>query len=75
MFICVQICKLGKEKNVRTVDISFLRWGIPAIPFGILIKAEDTEKNVLTLKNLLTREQFTDISVEEARKIILESKN
>lgn len=45
------------------------------IPFGILIKAEDAEKNVLTLKNLLTREQFTDISVEEAGKIILESKN
>jgi histidyl-tRNA synthetase len=52
-----------------------LRRGIPAIPFGILIKAEDAEKNVLTLKNLLTREQFTDISVEEAGKIILESKN
>jgi len=30
---------------------------------------------VLTLKNLLTREQFADISVEEAGKIILESKN
>ena len=45
------------------------------IPFGILIKAEDAEKNVLTLKNLLPREQFTDISVEEAGKIILESKN
>ena len=38
-------------------------------------KAEDAEKNVLTLKNLLTREQFTDIPVEEAGKIILESKN
>ena len=52
-----------------------MRWGIPAIPFEILIKTEDAEKNVLTLKNLLTREQFTDISVEEAGKIILESKN
>ena len=66
---------MGKEKNVKTVDNSFLRRGIQAISFGILIKAEDAEKNVLTLKNLLTREQFTDISVEEAGKIILESKN
>ena len=66
---------MGKEKDVKTVSISFLRWGIPAIPFGILIKAEDAEKNMLTLKNLLTREQFPDISVEEAGKNILESKN
>ena len=67
---------MGKEKDVKTVDNSFfLRRGIPAIPFGILIKAENEERNVLTLKNLLTREQFTDISVEEAGKIILESKN
>ena len=44
------------------------------IPFGIMIKAEDAENNVLTLKNLLTREQFANISVEEAGKIILESK-
>ena len=63
---------MGKEKNVKTVDNSFFAWGIPAISFGILIKAEDEEKNVLTLKNLLTREQFTDISEEEAGKIILE---
>ena len=39
------------------------------------VKAEDAEKNVITLKNLLTREQFTDISVEDAGKIILGSKN
>ena len=45
------------------------------IPFGIMIKAEDAENNVLTLKNLLTREQFANISVEEAGKIILEAKN
>ena len=44
------------------------------IPFGIMIKAEDAENNVLTLKNLLTREQFANISVEEAAKIILEAK-
>ena len=52
-----------------------MRRGIPAIPFGILIKAEDAEKKYAYTKNLLTREQFTDISEEEAGKIILESKN
>ena len=36
------------------------------IPFGILIKKEDADKNVLTLKNLLTREQFESITIEEA---------
>ncbi len=35
------------------------------IPFGIIIKAEDAENNVLTLKNLRTREQFEKISVQE----------
>lgn len=35
------------------------------IPFGIIIKAEDAENNVLTLKNLKTREQFEKISVQE----------
>lgn len=36
------------------------------VKWGILIKAEDAEKNVLTLKNLLTREQFAGISTKEA---------
>ena len=36
------------------------------VKWGILIKAEDAEKKVLTLKNLLTREQFAGISIEEA---------
>lgn len=42
-----------------------------AVPFGILIKPEDAEKNVMTLKNLATREQFTGLTVDEvAEKIV-----
>ena len=41
------------------------------IQFGILIKQEDADKNVLTLKNLKTRETFENISVEEAAKKII----
>lgn len=40
------------------------------VPFGILIKEEDASNNVLTLKNLGTREQFDSISLEEAIRII-----
>lgn len=40
------------------------------VPFGILIKAEDAEKNVLTLKNLKTREQFEGITLEKAAELI-----
>ena len=36
------------------------------IPFGMLIKEEDMEKGVVTLKNLQTREQFDSIPLEEA---------
>jgi len=36
------------------------------IQFGILIKQEEAADNVLTLKNLKTRETFEGISVEEA---------
>ncbi len=42
-----------------------------AVPFGILIKKEQAEKNLLTLKNLTNREAFEDISIEKAIEILL----
>lgn len=36
------------------------------IAWGILINSEDASKNILTLKNLKTREQFAGITVEDA---------
>ena len=36
------------------------------IPYGILIKQEDFEKNILTLKNLKTREQTEGLTIPEA---------
>ncbi len=43
------------------------------VPFGVFIKAEDAENNLLTLKNLLTREQFENISIEKAVELIKEN--
>lgn len=40
------------------------------VPFGILMNKEQAQKDCLTLKNLLTREQFVDISVDDAIKIL-----
>ncbi len=40
------------------------------IEWGILIKAEDAQNNVLTVKNLKTREQKEAVSVDEACKLI-----
>ena len=40
------------------------------IPFGILIKEEDVAKELLTLKNLKTREQVDSISLEQAIAIL-----
>lgn len=40
------------------------------IPFGILIKEDDAAKEILTLKNLQTREQFESISLDEAITIL-----
>ena len=36
------------------------------IPYGILIKQEDLEKNTLTLKNLKTREQTESLTIAQA---------
>ncbi|MCR5606250.1 MAG: histidine--tRNA ligase [Treponema sp.] len=43
------------------------------VKWGILIKKEEAEKNVITLKNLATREQFVGISLDEAAKKIKEN--
>ena len=42
------------------------------IPWGIFISKEESSKNMLTLKNLKTREQFVSISLEQAIEKILE---
>lgn len=44
------------------------------IPWGILISNDDACQNKLTLKNLKTREQFTNLSVDEVVQKISESK-
>ena len=41
------------------------------MPWGILVSKEQAAANKLTLKNLKTREQFADITVEEAANKIL----
>lgn len=40
------------------------------VPWGILISEEEIKNNTFTLKNLQTREMFTDMTVEKAVKII-----
>ncbi len=44
------------------------------IPWGILVSDDDMAGNKITLKNLLTREQFTGLSVEQACEKIKEAK-
>ena len=46
-----------------------------SVPWGLLIGLNEAEKNLVTLKNLATREQFNMITVEEAAEKILASKN
>ena len=46
-----------------------------SVPWGLLIGSNEAEKNLVTLKNLATREQFNMITVEEAADKILASKN
>ncbi len=45
-----------------------------SVPWGLLIGTNEVEKNVVSLKNLKTREQFNDLTVEQAAEKILESK-
>ncbi len=45
------------------------------IPFGIVVYADQAKQNVLTLKNLTTREQFENITLEKAAEILLENKS
>ena len=44
------------------------------VPWGILIGTNEDEKNVLTLKKLATREQFENLTVEQAAEKILSEK-
>ena len=44
------------------------------VPWGILIGTNEAEKNVLTLKKLATREQFENLTVEQAAEKILSEK-
>lgn len=44
------------------------------VPWGILIGTNEAEKNVVSLKNLATREQFNDLTVEQAAEKILAAK-
>lgn len=53
--------KIGQQYAVT--DKKGVKW-------GILIQPSDAEQNVLTLKNLLTREQFEKISLEKAIEMI-----
>lgn len=46
-----------------------------SVPWGLLIGSNEAEKNLVTLKNLATREQFNMITVDEAAEKILASKN
>ncbi len=41
------------------------------IPFGIVINEEQSAQNVLTIKNLQTREQFENITIEKAAEVLL----
>lgn len=44
------------------------------IKWGVLVSSEDYEANTFTLKNLETREMFTQMDAEKASKIILENR-
>ena len=61
----VEVFPEAKKMNQQyaVTDAKGIKW-------GILIGSNEAEKNAVTLKNLETREQFNEISVEEAAKII-----
>ena len=63
--INVEVFPEAKKMNQQyaVTDAKGIKW-------GILIGSNEAEKNAVTLKNLETREQFNEISVEEAAKII-----
>ena len=46
-----------------------------AVPFGILIDNAQAGQNLLTLKNLQTRQRHENITVEKAAEIIAEHKS
>jgi histidyl-tRNA synthetase len=53
--------KIGQQYNVT--DKKGIKW-------GILMNAENAKSGTFTLKNLATREQFENCTVEQASKII-----
>ena len=53
--------KIGQQYNVT--DKKGIKW-------GILMNAENAKSGTFTLKNLATREQFENCTVEQAKKII-----
>jgi histidyl-tRNA synthetase len=63
--ICVEVFpdakKMAQQYAVTTAK---------CVPWGILISEEEIKNNTFTLKNLQTREMFTDMTVEKAVKII-----
>lgn len=58
--------KMGQQYAVT--DAKGIKW-------GILIGSNEAEKNVVTLKNLATREQLENLSVEQAAEKIKEAKD
>ena len=45
------------------------------IPWGILINDQDAKSGTMTLKDLSTREQFENLTAEEAAEKILSAKH
>lgn len=58
--------KMGQQYAVT--DAKGIKW-------GILIGSNEAEKNVVTLKNLATREQFENITVEQAAEKIKKARS
>jgi histidyl-tRNA synthetase len=59
------------DKNMKQ---QFKLTSAKSVPWGIIIEIPDAEKNVMTLRNLNTREQFENITVDTVAKIILKAK-
>ena len=57
--------------EAKSMKAQYAVTGAKKIKWGILIGTNEAEKNAVTLKNLETREQFTEISVEAAAAKIL----
>lgn len=67
--VCVEVFPDAKKMSQQyaVTDAKGVKW-------GILIGSNEAEKNAVTLKKLATREQFENLTVEQAAKKILEDK-